>query len=224
MSRHLQNEIQMIEKRVLALGTLVEDSVFHAVHSLQNRDAVIAKSIIDADNEIDLTEVDIEEECLKILALHQPVAHDLRFIVTVLKVNAELERIGDAAVNIAQRVLFLIDEEEIPIPFDFSGMAQRTQAMLRNSLDALVNMSAELAYEVIGADDEVDAINRQMYGQIERGIIKEPHRVATYIHLLGISRHIERMADHASNIAEDVIYLIDGKIIRHNTDEYKHPR
>jgi phosphate transport system protein len=220
MTRHFQNEIEKLKMRILALSAMVENAVYCAVKSFQERDGVSAQSVIDNDTEIDLAEVDIEEECQKILALHQPVAHDLRFIIAVLKINAELERIGDAAVNIAERVRLLVNEEEITIPFDFLGMAGKAQAMLHKSLDALVNLNAKVAFQVIAEDDEVDAINRQVYSLIEQGVREVPERVDSLINLLGISRHIERIADHASNIAEDVIYLIEGRIVRHHTEEY----
>ncbi len=221
MSVHLQGEIDKLKKRVLALSALVEDSLHRAVKALRERDATLAQAVIDGDVEIDQREVDIEEECQKVLALHQPVANDLRFIITVLKLNTELERIGDGTVNIAERVLFLVNEPPVETSFDFSGMATKAQKMLHGSLDALIHLDLGLAYNVIAADDEVDAINREMYAQIEEGIRKDPSRVDSFIHLLGISRHIERIGDHASNIAEDVIYLIEGKIVRHRTEEYK---
>lgn len=220
MTRHFQNEIEKLKMRILALSASVENAVFCAVNSLQERDAAAAQAVIDNDTEIDLAEVDIEEECQKILALHQPVAHDLRFIIAVLKINAELERIGDAAVNIAERARLLVSEEEIPFPFDFQAMAGKAQSMLHKSLDALVNLNARAAFQVIAEDDEVDAINRQVYGLIEQGVRKSPERVDSLIHMLGISRHIERIADHASNIAEDVIYLVEGKIVRHHTEDF----
>lgn len=222
MSRHLESEIEKLKKRILSLGATVEETVSHAIKSLGERNAQMAKKVIATDSEIDQREVDIEEECQKILALHQPVAHDLRFIIAVLKINAELEHIGDATVNIAERVLFLLREEKVDFPFDFQEMAQKAQSMLNRSLDALVNLDATLAYAVIRSDDEVDAINRDMYGRTQECIRKSPERVNSYIHLLGISRHIERIADHASNIAEDVIYLVEGKIVRHHTEDFKH--
>lgn len=223
MSRHLQNEIEKLKKRILGLSAVVEDTVYRAIKSLRERDAGLAQSVIDADTEIDLCEVDIEEECQKILALHQPVAHDLRFIIAVLKINAELEHIGDATVNICERVFLLVNQDRIDVAFDFSGMAQKAQAMLHKSLDALVNLDAALAHAVILADDEVDAINARMYGQVEQSIQADPGRADSYINLLGISHHIERIADLASNIAEDVIYLVEGRIVRHRTEEYRHP-
>lgn len=224
MAAHLEREIGKLKKNLLSLSALAEDTFYRAVLALRERDAVLAQRIIAGDAEIDQREVDIEEECQKILALHQPVAHDLRFIIAVLKINAELERIGDAAVNIAERVLFLSSEEAIDAPFDFVTMAKAAQAMLHRSLDALVNLDADLAYSVIGDDDAVDALNRDMYGKIEAGIRRDPVRVGVYIHLLGVSRHIERVADHATNIAEDVVYLVDGTIVRHRTEEYLRTR
>jgi len=223
MGMHLEIEIEKLKKKLLSLSAIVEDTVYHAVRALKERNAELARQVIDADYDTDEREVDIEEECQKILALHQPVANDLRHIIAVLKINAELERIGDATVNIGERVLFLVSEEPVEFPFDFPAMAQKAQAMLHKSLDALVNLDPAWAYEVIAADDEVDAMNRDMYGLIEKCIRADPARVDTYIHLLGISRHIERIGDHASNIAEDVIYLIEGKIVRHRTEQYKPP-
>ncbi|HOZ45677.1 MAG TPA: phosphate signaling complex protein PhoU [Candidatus Hydrogenedentes bacterium] len=219
MSKHLQHEIEKLKKRILGLSAVVEDTVYRAIKALNDRDATLAQSVIDADAEIDLSEVDIEEECQKILALHQPVAHDLRFIIAVLKINAELEHIGDATVNISERVLFLVGTKWTEIPLDFPSMAQKAQAMLHKSLDALVNLDAALAHEVIQADDEVDEINAEMYGQLEKRIQMDPGRVDSYINLLGISHHIERIADLASNIAEDVVYLVEGRIVRHRTGE-----
>ncbi len=217
MSRHLLNEIDKLKTRILALSAMVEEAVFRAVRALEERDGASAQSVVDSDTEIDLAEVDIEEECQKILALHQPVAHDLRFIIAILKINAELERIGDAAVNIAERVGLLAHEEQVRIPFDFLGMARKAQDMLRESLEALVTLDARRAFQVIREDDKVDEMNGQVYNIIEEGIRNDPGHVESYIHLLGVARHIERIADHASNIAEDVIYLVEGRIVRHRT-------
>ena len=161
MSRHLLNEIDKLKTRILALSAMVEEAVFRAVRALEERDGASAQSVVDSDTEIDLAEVDIEEECQKILALHQPVAHDLRFIIAILKINAELERIGDAAVNIAERVGLLAHEEQVRIPFDFLGMARKAQDMLRESLEALVTLDARRAFQVIREDDKVDEMNGQ---------------------------------------------------------------
>jgi phosphate transport system protein len=221
MPRHLQREIEKLKKKILALGAVVEESVQKAVRSIQDRDVELAGKIINNDVETDHIEVDVEEECLKILALYQPVATDLRFIVAVLKINNDLERIGDLAVNIAERAAFLATQERISFPFNFEEMAGKTQSMLKRSLDALVNSNAELAREVCAADDEVDAINRQMYIQVQQGIRSHPEQMEALIHFLSISRHLERIADHATNIAEDVIYMIEGEIVRHRTEDYR---
>lgn len=215
MSMHFQKEIQNLKRKILSLSALVEESVRQAVISVRERDGNLAWKVIDGDIEIDHREVDIEEECLKILALYQPVAIDLRFIVAVLKINNDLERIGDLAVNIAERSTFLAVQERKVIPFDFTGMAEKVQSMLRKSLDALVNMNPSLAREVFICDDEVDAIHRNMYQQVKDRIRSHPEELDSLIHFLGISRNLERIADHATNLAEDVVYMADGEIVRH---------
>lgn len=217
---HLQREIERLKNRILHLSAAVEGSTHKAVKSLEERNPRLAREVIENDFEIDNMEVEVEEECLKILALYQPVAVDLRFIIAVLKINNDLERIGDIAVNIAERAAFLATREKLDIPFDFSGMADKAQSMLKRSLDALMKMDAELALEVCASDDEVDAMNREMYLQVEEGIRNHPKRLKSLMHLLSASRHLERMADLATNIAEDVIYLTKGEIVRHRTEDY----
>jgi phosphate transport system protein len=221
MTVHLERELDRLKKKILALGAIVEERVRMAIKAMETRDRELAKKVIEADDEIDQIEVDVEEGCLKILALYQPVAIDLRFIVAVIKINNDLERIGDIAVNIAERAAFLATQSKVDIPFDFAGMAEKTQSMLKKSLDSLVNMDADLAWEVGAADDEVDAINRDMYLQVQDGIRKNIDRMECLIHLLQTSRHLERIADHATNIAEDVIYMINGEIVRHHAEDYK---
>jgi len=221
MAVHLERAVAGLQRRLLVLSARVEETVREAVKSVESRDAEMARHVIDNDNEIDQLEVDIEEECLKVLALYQPVAVDLRFIITVLKINDALERIGDVAVNIAERSLFLARQRQPEIYFDFPAMAQKAQAMLGSSLDALVNSDSQLARQVCLADDEVDAMNRQMYEQTKVGIRRHVEDVDTLIHLLGVSRHLERIADLAVMIAEDVIYLAEGEIVRHRTEDFK---
>ena len=221
MSAHLKKEVDNLKEELLALCAMVEDSFRQAVKSIKSRDAQLAKKIIDSDIEIDQIEVKVEEDCLKILALHQPVAIDLRFIITALKINNDLERIGDLAVNIAERSQFLSEQKPIDMFFDFETMAEKTQAMVKGSIDALVNIDCDLAREVCKADDEIDAINRQMYEQTKTQIKQYPENIETLIHLLSVSRHLERIADHATNIAEDVIYMVKGEIVRHKTENYK---
>ncbi len=220
MSVHLQKEIEKLKKLIIAEGTVVEESVTNAVTSIEKRDASLAQQVIEMDNEIDQLEVNLEEEGLKILALHQPVAIDLRFIVAVLKINNDLERIGDLSVNIAERAIFLASRPPIDIPFDFKNMTANVRMMLTHSLDALVKLDAQMAKDVCASDDIVDDINRKMYGQVQEGILKHPERIECLIHCLLVSRHLERIADLATNIAEDVIYMIDGVIVRHKVENY----
>lgn len=215
MTKHFRKELETIKKRILTLGSMVEDLVHDSVKAVDRVDADLADQIIKKDSEIDETEVDIEEECLKVLALHQPVAVDLRFIIAVIKINNELERIGDQAVNIAQRVQIIAKRPKPPFWFDYSEMGEKAQKMLRMSLDALVNMDVDLAYRVITMDDEVDQIKSDAYDKIKQAIQELPERVGYYINLLLISRHLERLADHTTNIAEEVIYLVEGEIFRH---------
>jgi len=220
MTVHLIKEIETLKKNILALSAAVEESVHKAVKSIDERDAATARDVIDNDAVIDQTEVDIEEECLKILALHQPVAIDLRFIVACLKINNDLERIGDLAVNLAERSLYLSSHPPVDLPFDFGAMARKTQTMLEDALDALVNMDEKLAAKVIATDDDVDAMNLEMYIKIQKAIRKDTGGLESYMHFLSASRHLERIADHATNIAEDTIYMIKGEIVRHKAEDY----
>ncbi len=215
MPVRLQKELQKLKKRILSLGTMVEERVRMAIKAVETRDEKLAKRIIEMDREIDENEVEVEEECLKILALHQPVAVDLRFIAAVIKINNDLERIGDQAVNIAERVVSIARRPQVTVPFDYKLMAEKTETMLKESLDALVNLDADLAHKVCLKDDEVDDINREIYDKVKEAIRSHPDRVGYMINLLLVSRHLERIADLTTNIAEEVIYLIEGEISRH---------
>jgi phosphate transport system protein len=215
MTRHLQRELDRLKKRILSLGAVVEERVRMAVKAIETRDGELAQRIIDKDYEIDEAEIEIEEECLKILALHQPVAVDLRFLSAVIKINNDLERIGDEAVNIAYRVRIIAKRPKLDIPFDYLVMAEKTESMLKKSLDAVVNMDLDLAVNVCVSDDEVDDFQNEAYDVIKQAIKESPGRVAYLINLLLISRHLERIADHATNIAEEVVYMIEGEIVRH---------
>ena len=215
MTVHLERELDRLKKKILALGAIVEERVRMAIKAMETRDRELAKKVIEADDEIDQIEVDVEEGCLKILALYQPVAIDLRFIIAVIKINNDLERIGDEAVNIAERVRIIAKREKLDIPFDFSLMAGKTEAMLKRSLDAVVNMDLDMAVKVCLSDDEVDDFQNEAYDVIKQTIKDNPERVAYLVNLLLISRHLERIADHATNIAEEVVYMIEGEIVRH---------
>ncbi len=215
MTKHFHRELEKIKKNVLSLGTLVEERVRMAFQAVEERDAALAERIIRSDHEIDELEVEVEEDCLKVLALHQPVAVDLRFLVAVLKINNDLERIGDQAVNIAERVVTMAAKAPFRFVFDYSAMAQRAENMLKMSLDALVNLDIDTALAVLAMDDEVDAAKRQAYDRVKTAMQENPDRIGYLINLLLISRHLERLADHATNIAEEVIYMIEGEIVRH---------
>ena len=219
--KHFSRELEKIKKQILSLGAVVEERVRMALNAVDNNDAELAHQIVKTDYEIDEMEVEIEEECLKILALHQPVAVDLRFLIAVIKINNDLERIGDQAVNIAERVDVIAKRDLSDYFFDYTSMGEKSQNMLKMSLDALVNMDTELAFKVVMLDDEVDQIKRDAYDHIKLEMSKHPDKIGYLINLLLISRHIERLADHTTNIAEEVIYLIEGEIIRHAPFEMK---
>lgn len=215
MTQHMQRELEKLKKMILALSAVVEESVQQAAQSLEKMDVELAEKVIGNDEQVDEMEVDLEEECLKILALYQPVAIDLRFIISVLKINNDLERIADLAVNIAERTLALSEETRIPSPFDFAEMARKVETMLEKSLDALVNMDTRLALQVCSLDDEVDAIHKLTYKLVKEQILEHPERINSLVHFLSISRYLERIADLTTNIAEDVMYMIQGEIVRH---------
>ena len=213
--KHFSRELEKIKKEILSLGAKVEEQVRMAIQAVETNDAELAKQIIKSDFKIDEMEVEIEEDCLKILALHQPVAVDLRFLIAVIKINNDLERIGDQAVNIAERVDVIAKRDLSEFFFDYTAMGEKVQDMLKMSLDALVNMDYDMAHSVVMRDDEVDQIKVDAYDRIKKAMSNHPDKIGYLINLLLISRHLERLADHTTNIAEEVIYLIEGEIVRH---------
>lgn len=217
MNGHFRKELDRVKQMILALGTFVEERVQMVDKAIESLDGDMARQIMEKDYEIDQMEIDVEEECLKALALYQPVAVDLRFLVAVIKINNDLERIGDEAVNVAERVLVLAKEGPLSYQFDYSDMVEKARNMLKKSLDSLVNMDLDLAFEVLTLDDEVDRINHEAYDAIKHAIkhLPEGKGVGRLINMLLIGRHLERIADHATNIAEEVIYMIEGDIVRH---------
>ena len=219
MTKHFERELEWLKKELLELSALVEENVVKSIESLKTRDELLAREVIKSDDVVDHSEVALEEQCLKILALHQPVAGDLRFIISALKINNELERVADLAVNIAERSLVIMRQKLIDPPFDFTHMAQKALSMLARSIDSLIKMDIALAHEVCQADDEVDEINREVYLRVYQLIKEQPDHVEILINYVSVSRHLERIADYATNIAEDVIYLVEGKIIRHQPDD-----
>jgi phosphate transport system protein len=216
MSHHLQRQIEKLKNQITSLGNMVEQSLLRAMVSIERRDRAVAEQVIVDDDKIDEVEVDIEEECLHTLALYQPVATDLRYVISVLKINNDLERIADMASNIAEQGKFLSEEPPVdPMPFDLTGMADRVRRMLALALEAMLNSDPELAERVREADDEVDDIHRQMYEQVDSAMHQQPRRITSLIHYINISRQLERIADLATNIAEDVIYSTRGTLVRH---------
>ncbi len=220
MTAHLQRDLARLREEILSMGSLVEEATNKAINALVKRDAALAAEVVDADGRIDDKEVQVEEDCLKLLALHQPVAVDLRFIITCLKVNNDLERMGDLAVNIAERARYLARHTPLATPLDLTAMADKVRGMVRDSLDALVRQDMVLARDVLARDDEVDEANRSMFDILQGVMTADPSTVKRAIALLSSSRYLERLADHATNIAEDVIFMGEGEIIRHQTERF----
>lgn len=216
MSKHLQRDMDQIRGQLLDLFGAVEQMIENAVRALCERRPELASEVIASDDHVDQQEVQIEEECLKIMALHQPVASNLRVVATMVKINADLERIADLACNIAERAISLSEFQLFPIPDDLPEMASETTEMLRLALDAFVNMDVELAERVIPMDERIDAKNLMVIFEL-RDLMKEnPDFVEPALHCFSGARHIERIGDLAENIAEDVLYIVNGTIVRHN--------
>lgn len=215
MSKHLERDLENLQRDLLGLAASVEEAIHLAIHALRERDVASAERVMEGDTQIDQEENHVEEECLKILALHQPVAIDLRRIAAALKINTDLERMGDLAEDIAERALQLSRPPLIPIPTTLQRMADLTTTMVRQSLDAFVNLDANQARRVCRLDDEVDRYNKEMIEELIRIMQKSPEMVEPGLSMFSAVRHLERIADHATNIAEDVVYLVEGEIIRH---------
>jgi phosphate transport system protein len=215
MSKHLERDLDNLQQDLLALASSVEEAIHKATQALQERNSRLAHEVIEGDSVIDAEENQIEEECLKMLALHQPVAVDLRRIVSALKINTELERMGDLAEDIAERAAHLAHMQEIHIGDRLQRMTDVTTTMVRQSLDAFVNLDARLARVVCRLDDEVDRHNTDIIEILIALMQKTPELVEPGLSMFSAVRHLERIADHATNIAEDVVYLVEGEIIRH---------
>jgi phosphate transport system protein len=216
MAKHLQRDLDQLAKDLLTMGALVEDITNRAINALVRRNRALAHEVAEGDRMIDDRENQIEESALKIIALHQPVATDLRFIITALKVNNDLERIGDHAVSIAERAEMLADLPSIPLPDDFSHLVEIVQRMVHDSLNALVERNAQLARSVCMSDDEVDRIHRLMYSAMQTVMKERPDYIESAINTISATRHMERIADLATNIAEDVVFMVEGEILRHH--------
>ena len=217
---HFHREIDELKKTILTMGTLVEDRLRRACTLLKTRDEEQARSIITADWEIDDMEIRVEEECLKILALHQPVARDLRLIVSIIKINTELERIADIAVNIAKRILTISRNKtsDYCLQLDYQPMAIKVMEMVKVSLDALVAEDADLARKIFLMDDEVNRLRDAAYTTVIDEIGRHGDNAACLVNVYLIARHLERIGDRAINIAEEIIYLVEGEIVRSSED------
>ena len=215
MSRHFHEELEALKQTLLAMGGLVEDQIRHAMQALLDRNDALASEVIERDRQVNAYDLEVDEQCVELLALHQPAAGDLRFITTAMKIVTDLERIGDQAVNIGQRVIELNREPQLKPYIDLPRMAARAQAMVKESLDAFVARDTELARRVRAEDDEVDALKEQIFRELLTFMMEDPRCIPRAIRLILISRCMERVADHATNIAEMVIYLVEGKMVRH---------
>jgi phosphate transport system protein len=208
-------ELGALKERVLKIGSLVETAIHDSVKSLVERDSDLARKVIEKDHKINALDVEIDEECIRLIALRQPKARDLRFITTAMKITTDLERIGDLAENIAERAIELNEEPQLKPYIDIPRMAEIAEEMVRDSLDAFVRGCSTLPYEVIKRDDGVDNLNAQVLNELLFYMIQDPNTVPRATRISYVSKYLERIADHATNIAEMVIYMCEGKIIRH---------
>ena len=216
MERHFDESLKNLKEKLLRMSGLVEESIGSAIKSLVERNAELAYKVIKADDAINRLEIEIDDLCLKLLALYQPTAGDLRFIASTMKINNDLERIGDLGVNIAQRTLDLIKVPPLKLRMDILKMATASQGMLKDSLNAFVNKDSQLAYEVCKRDDEVDDLNHEIFMELLQCKPEDITPVERVIDLILVAKNLERVADHSTNICEDVIYMIDGKVIKHH--------
>jgi phosphate transport system protein len=214
-SKSYENDLQRLQEKILRMGGLVEDAIARALQSLVDRDPDLARETMERDHLVNRLEVEVDELCVELLALRQPAATDLRLIITGLKISTDLERIGDLAANLCERVLELLEAPPLKPLIDLPRMAEKARAMVRDSLDAYVRRDAELARAVCGRDDEVDDLNRQVFRELLTYMIENPANISRALALSMIGRYLERIADHATNISEMVIYLVKGKDIRH---------
>lgn len=215
---HLQRDLEALEQNLLNQSSVVEQMVYRAAQSLRELRTDIVQEVLASEELVNYREVEIEEECLKILALHQPVAVDLRRVATVLKINSDLERIADLAVNIGERTHSLMLYPDFTMPANLDKMAEEAISMVRDALDSFVRLDIQLARDVCRRDDIVDDLNRQVISDVQTLIEQNPADIEPAFHFYSASRHVERIGDHATNIAEDVIYLVEGEIARHRHD------
>ena len=219
MDTHFHKELEELKENLLRMAALVQEALSDAVQSLVKRDSELAQKTFAAEDRINKLEIEIDDMCLKLLALKQPMATDLRFITSAMKIITDLERMGDQAVNIAERAISLNQEPQLKPYIDIPRMADITQSMVRDVLNAFVNRDSKLARSVCERDDVVDAINDQVFRELLTYMMTDTKTITRAVHLMIVSRCLERIADHATNIAEDVIFVVDALVIKHHADE-----
>ena len=220
MERHFDEELKELHKDILKMGVLAQESIFKSIEALKNRDRTEAKEVVDKDDKIDELELAIDEKCIDLIARYQPLASDLRFITTGMKINSELERIADLAVDIAQRVLELVDKPLLKPLVDIPKLSTIAQNMVREAIDAFVNRDAELARKVVLSDSEADKLRNLVQEElINDYMARDPKSADRAVPLLLIARHLERICDHTTNIAEDIIYMVKAKVVKHHPEE-----
>lgn len=215
MQRHFDDELSALKEKILGMGALVEEQIEQALKALIDRDEELARQVIHNDRRVNTLDVEVDEECLELLALYQPAARDLRFITTAMKISSELERMSDLAENICERAIELNEEPQLKPYIDIPVMAARAKKMVWDALDSFVKGDSTLARKVLEDDDFVDELTEQLFRELLSFMIENPQTISRAIRLSFISKYIERIADHATNIAELVVYMVEGKIIRH---------
>jgi len=222
MLRHLDEELKELHKEILKMGVLAQEAIFKSIEALKNRDKTMAQEVIDTDNKIDELELAIDEKCIDLIARYQPMAGDLRFITTGMKINAELERIADLSVDISQRVLTLVDKPLLKPLIDIPKLSAIAQNMVRDAIDAFVNKDVALAKNVVLTDSQADKLRNQVVDELVNDYMaKDTKTVDRAVPLLLIARHLERICDHTTNIAEDVIYMVEAKVVKHHPEELR---
>lgn len=220
MERHFDEELKELHKEILKMGVITQEAIYKSIEALKSRDKKQAEDLIGADNKIDELELEIDERCIDLIARHQPVAGDLRFITTGMKINGELERIADLAVDICQRSLELADKPLLKPLIDIPKLATLAQGMVRSSIDAFVNRDVTLAKNVVLSDKQADELRNLIQDELLKDYLaKDPNTASRAVPLLLVSRHLERICDHATNIAEDIIYMVEGKVVKHHPEE-----
>jgi phosphate transport system protein len=221
MERQIDVELDALNEKLLHMARLAEESVALAMKCLKERNEALAQNVFKREESIHLLEIEIDELCARLLALRQPVASDLRFITSAMRIGSELERVGDLAVNIAEVSLRLIEQPPLKPLIDIPRMASLAQGMIKDSLDAFVNRDEKLARDVCARDDEVDFLNDQVFRELLTYMMNDPSTIDRAVGLILVGRHLERIADQATNIGEDVIYLVLGKTIKHHIEEIR---